>query len=384
MLMAELLEGRCKYLKRNFPEAEIVETDLTVDERSTGWLTVVSRAEEALGGKSPHLLVATPPCQGMSTNGAGKIARAVERGDRPKLDPRNRLVLSALEIAERLRPKWVVLENVVPMRNTVIEYGGAAMNILRIVDGRLARIGYRGGAATVDFGRHGVPQDRSRLITVYGLKWDGGVDGLLPPEIGEPATLRQAIGHFEKLDAHGATHSADDPLHRVKKMNDNHYWWTSRIPKSSGGTAYDNPCGCGWNSEPKTGKQGGEGCPAYCARCGGAPAEAHRSGEEGRFGEADNQRIQIVVQAHGVGQARADGHHEPDDPLVRQQAASGSEQDALAGGGGGHPDGEGMSGRARGLRVRLGRHSDRELCNALGEGVPPLFFERLLRHLAEK
>ena len=71
---------------------------------------------------SPFLLIATPPCQGMSSNGMGTILNNLKKGIRPQFDPRNRLIIPAIEIIKKLQPEWVILENVPNMTNTVIEY----------------------------------------------------------------------------------------------------------------------------------------------------------------------------------------------------------------------------------------------------------------------
>jgi len=42
-------------------------------------------------------------------------------GRKPKLDPRNRLIIPTLEIARALNPRLVVFENVPEMESTLIE-----------------------------------------------------------------------------------------------------------------------------------------------------------------------------------------------------------------------------------------------------------------------
>jgi len=368
VLMAELLGDRCGHLERNFPGAEVVRADLKDD-----WEAVAARASRLLDGESPHLLVATPPCQGMSTNGAGKLAAAVREGSRPKDDPRNRLIMPALEIAKRLRPRWIVLENVVPMRNTAIMHAGAPRRILDIIDETLMRAGYRGGAATVDFSRHGVPQDRQRLITVYGLgETRRGIGDMLPLETDYQTTLRQAIGRFEELDAHDKLKSiGGDPLHHVKRMNEYHYWWTSRIAEP-GGTAYDNPCeGCGWSGEPRKGKQEASVCPAYCPGCGDLlPRPTKAEGDERR-----------IISGFRTAYKRMEWDRPA--PTVTMNMMTPSSDNKL------HPEQNRTLSPAEAAVIQtVDRYpydwadaSDRELCDALGEAVPPLFFERLLRHL---
>lgn len=314
--------------------------------------------------------MATPPCQGMSTNGAGKIARAVEAGRRDKLDPRNRLILAALEAARRLRPAWVVLENVIQMRNTVIEHGEGVRRILDVVEGELAPEGYSGGAFSVDFWRYGVPQDRSRLITVYGLGLKPSlVDHLIPPfDTETPITLRQAIGHMEHLDAKDKPRGLD-PLHRVKAMNDRLYRWVAATPE--GATAYDNQCdGCGCRSNQTTPGMQGAGCPTHCKTCGSLLPRPMV------FKPGSSPRI-----VRGFRTAYRRMSWDKPAPTVTMNLMTPSSDNKL------HPQqNRTLSPAEAAILQTVDRYSydwgesptDRELCDALGEAVPPLFFEKLL------
>ena len=68
----------------------------------------------------PFVILATPPCQGMSPNGMGKMLSDYRKGLRPKFDERNRLIIPALNIIKELQPEWVIFENVANMGNTYI------------------------------------------------------------------------------------------------------------------------------------------------------------------------------------------------------------------------------------------------------------------------
>lgn len=62
--------------------------------------------------EAPFIILATPPCQGMSSNGMGKMLSDYRKGLRPKMDERNRLIIPAINIIKALQPEWVILENV--------------------------------------------------------------------------------------------------------------------------------------------------------------------------------------------------------------------------------------------------------------------------------
>jgi len=111
---SELVPSRAALIRKNFPGTKVFEGDI--------WKTkdaYVDFFKEKLGSKHPWLLTLSPPCQGMSSNGAGRISSEIKSGKRPKEDTRNRLILPGIEILESLQPEWFILENVRRMENTV-------------------------------------------------------------------------------------------------------------------------------------------------------------------------------------------------------------------------------------------------------------------------
>ncbi len=249
----ELVPSRAALIRRNFPHTEVFEGDV--------WKLAPAYVEclrEKLGGLRPWLLTLSPPCQGMSSNGAGRISSAIRAGQRPKEDERNRLVLPGMDIVETVRPDWFIIENVRRMENTVIRNEqNEPENILSCLARRLHPSGYVLRSAILDFRDYGVPHHRERLITIgcrlphirettpvrdeifsscptelHPDPTRGGPD--LPPHV----TLRQAIGHLPKLDASDNLADPADPYHRVPRWNDNQYFWMRHTPE--GATAFDN------------------------------------------------------------------------------------------------------------------------------------------------
>lgn len=117
MLVAnEILKDRASLFIRNFPDCEMIIGDIREHKKS-----VISATENALKGRTLDVLFATPPCQGMSKNGRGKLLNLIRSGDRPALDERNRLVIDVLDIAMALKPRLIIFENVPEMENTLIQ-----------------------------------------------------------------------------------------------------------------------------------------------------------------------------------------------------------------------------------------------------------------------
>ena len=247
----ELLPDRAAVLAMNFPEAKVVQGDI-----ADCMPELVRETRRSLEGRRLDVLFATPPCQGMSKNGRGKLLNGVRAGSRPRLDPRNQLILHALVFAKELRPRLVVFENVPEMVNTVIEApNGSLQPVLDVVRKELGP-DYAGDWEVVEFADYGVPQRRQRLITVFSTEpkvWEDlrARGSLLPPRShsAQPAagkqpwvTVEQALLGVPPLDAScpELAHSEDVPFHRVPLLDEAKYFWVSNTPPGCG--AFDNQC----------------------------------------------------------------------------------------------------------------------------------------------
>lgn len=250
---SELVPSRAALIRKNFPGTKVFEGDI--------WKTkhaYVDFFKEKLGSKHPWLLTLSPPCQGMSSNGAGRISSEIKSGKRPKEDTRNRLILPGIEILESLQPEWFILENVRRMENTIIRNEkDVPENILQCLNRRLGGLGYSIFANILDFRDYGVPHHRERLITVgcriphLCRKFPSGSDifskELSPfhplPSHGQNGqrswvSLREAIQHLPSLDAKTETVNQKDDFHCVPKWNEQQYFWMQHTPE--GQSAFDN------------------------------------------------------------------------------------------------------------------------------------------------
>lgn len=156
----ELLEERASVFKRNFPSVKMLAGDIRVLRDS-----ICVEAKRQLKGSDLDFLFAPPPCQGMSKNGRGKLLQGIRAGTKPELDERNQLITDVVYIAQKLKPKTIVLENVPEMAATIIESPqGKFVNIIDYLQEALAPQ-YVGNCKVVEFADYGVPQRRQRLIS---------------------------------------------------------------------------------------------------------------------------------------------------------------------------------------------------------------------------
>lgn len=285
VVACELMPERARLFRHNHPEAKMFCGDIweLKDEIVKHYQTTFPQP--------PFILIATPPCQGMSSNGMGTILNNSKRGERPEFDPRNRLIVPAVEVVKRLRPEWVIFENVPNMLNTVIEDGQETINIIDYITRELGDE-YTGKPEIVDVANYGVPQRRFRLITILTRNEKGKEEfkktgSLLPdPTHSEKdtmftlkwLTLRDAIEGLPPISSRkGENIDPGNPLHKVPVLDDVKMTWVHHTPE--GQTAMNNQCTnpeCMYQGNKLHGaKHNSEGVnrantdtPLYCERCG--------------------------------------------------------------------------------------------------------------------
>ena len=142
--------------------------------------------EEAIQQKV-EFIIATPPCQGMS-----------EAGLRLEFDPRNQLIFYAVDVIKRVKPKFVLLENVPKQLTTKVEFNGKIMLIPEYIKKELGEQ-YSFNKETLVMAKdYGVPQLRERNIFLLvrndiNLIWEF-------PDKQKEITLSEAIGDLPSLD----------------------------------------------------------------------------------------------------------------------------------------------------------------------------------------
>ena len=282
----ELLPDRAAIFRANFPNTAMVVGDIN---------QVVEQlrriVDKGLASRTLDVIFATPPCQGMSKNGMGKLLREAREGRREGLDPRNQLVIPVVDLVERYRPRLLVMENVPEMARTIIDTDMGVETIEAFLHRRLQPLGYTGAMETVEFADFGVPQRRKRLLTLFtrdarlrsAIRQAQWLPERTHSQQGDLLsrswrTVMDAIGHLPPLDARdeASATSSYHPLHRVPLLDADKYLWVSHTP--AGATAFDNQCvapGCSNNdnSAHRTARgsdginQASKSTPVRCRSC---------------------------------------------------------------------------------------------------------------------
>lgn len=177
----EWLPERARFYQDLYPDCKMICGDI---QESKIFKSVLKEAKS----QKVEFLIATPPCQGMSP--AGK---------KDPFDPRNQLITSAVDMIEKLHPKFVLLENVMQQLKTKIRYKEELVLIPDYLKARLGKWYNFNTNPVIDTKFYGVPQQRKRAIFLLARK-DTKVDWQFPEKEKSLVTLKDAIGDLPSLD----------------------------------------------------------------------------------------------------------------------------------------------------------------------------------------
>jgi len=213
----ELHQNRCEMYQDLHPSANIICGDITKQ-------SIKDKIYEAclnnVAGDGVDLIIATPPCQGMS------VANAKRLPD----DYRNSLIIHAMSIFNKILPKYMLIENVAGMSNTFINNDGKVINIIKYIESQIPEPWVLNWEI-LNAKDYNTPQSRKRfigLISRYG-------DWKHPKPSKKLITTRDAIKHLPSLESE---EKSSLPWHYAKKHNDNHILWMKHTP--TGETAFNN------------------------------------------------------------------------------------------------------------------------------------------------
>lgn len=148
----ELLPERAKFYSHLYPDTDMVIGDIT-DKKIYEKIITKSKQSEV------DLLIATPPCQGMS------IA-----GHNSPNDERNNLIKYAIDAAIELNPKFIFFENVIQQLVTPIIYRGREIKIPEYIYKRLGAKYRINENPITNAMYYGVPQRRERAVFLLARK----------------------------------------------------------------------------------------------------------------------------------------------------------------------------------------------------------------------
>lgn len=175
----ELIERRAALYSKIYPKTQMICGDITNT-------AIKSKIVETCKEKGIDILMATPPCQGMST-----------AGQQDSEDVRNKLICEVVEIIKKVNPRYVFIENVPLFYNTSIEVSGKKVLIPTYLKNELEEK-YVINEYTINTENYSVPQTRERAIILMTLK--GEHEWILPDKDTKIVTMRDVIGDLPVLD----------------------------------------------------------------------------------------------------------------------------------------------------------------------------------------
>jgi DNA (cytosine-5)-methyltransferase 1 len=156
--------------------------------------------------KNIKLLIATPPCQGLSTIGKNKTQ------DHFIIDNRNYLIFDAFEIIDSSNFDYILIENVPRFLKMYFPYDGNLLLLEDIIERKYSEK-YKISIEVLNSKNYGVPQNRNRsIIRLHKkhLQWP-------LPEIENEISLKDAIGHLPSLES---GQKSNIKWHFAKEQND--------------------------------------------------------------------------------------------------------------------------------------------------------------------
>lgn len=148
----EIDEKRAEFYHYLYPNVDMIVGDITNNEIQR---VIINKCKE----KNIDFLMATPPCQGMSL--AGKM---------DPLDKRNQLIYYAIEMIKKIKPKYVLLENVPQQLKTKIRFNNNLLLIPEYIHKELDENYFFAKQSLISAMDYDVPQMRKRNIFLLSRK----------------------------------------------------------------------------------------------------------------------------------------------------------------------------------------------------------------------
>ena len=179
VVASELLEKRCELHEWLYPACKVIHGDITVPKN-------FNQIKEETLKNNCEFLIATPPCQGMSSLGKKDYSN----------DKRNYLIFYAIDLIKSCDFNYVLIENVPKFLKLYFPHQGELKLLIDIFKCEFSAE-YEIDSFVLNAKDYGVPQSRPRgFIRMWkkGLNWARPI-----PQ--KEITLREAIGALPTLES---------------------------------------------------------------------------------------------------------------------------------------------------------------------------------------
>lgn len=195
------LNKKCKY------DSGYISGDITLESTKQLIMDEITFWENKYKIPYVDVLVATPPCQGMSTANFKKSNEL----------PRNSLVIESLSLIKRIMPRYFILENVKSFLNTqCLDVDKKFKKIEQAIMDNLEEE-YNIHMDVINFKEYGIPSSRPRTLVIGTRKDMPNLSPLLVfPSFQKEIPLKESIGHFRSLNKFNEF-DEDNPLHMFRE-----------------------------------------------------------------------------------------------------------------------------------------------------------------------
>lgn len=227
---SELLTKRLKIQEHNNKcryDSGYISGDITKKEVKQNLIDELELWKREHNIKTPDVLIATPPCQGMS------VANHKKNNEKT----RNSLVVESIKLTNKFLPKFFVFENVRAFLNTICTDIDSIDKPIK--DAITFNLGgnYNILMKIVNFKEYGSNSSRTRTI-VIGVRKD--IQNITPydifPQKQKPKTLRQLIGDLPSLTKMGEI--SEEIFHSYRKFDSKMLPWIENLKE--GQSAFQN------------------------------------------------------------------------------------------------------------------------------------------------
>lgn len=228
----ELIERRINIQKINdkcLYETGYIQGDITSNETKDKIFEEVNLWKKNHEINEPDVVIATPPCQGMSVANHKKSANEIER---------NSLVIESIHIVKDLKPKIFIFENVAAFLKTACIEDETVMSISDAIDKNLSD-DYTIQSKVINFKNYGSNSSRTRTLVIGVSKKfanEFSPEELFPVYRKEKS-LESVIGYLPRLETMGEF-AKDDFLHSFRKYDERMRPWITDLKE--GQSAFDN------------------------------------------------------------------------------------------------------------------------------------------------
>lgn len=221
-LKIQVFNNKCKY------DTGYLDGDISTKEIKNKLFTEIKKWQTEHKISEPDVIVATPPCQGMSVANHKKNQELT----------RNSLVVESIKITKEVNPKFFIFENVRAFLNTTCtDIDGTEKSIEEAIKLNLGGH-YNILFKVINFKDYGSNSSRTRTL-VIGVRKD--LQNISPfdifPEKKAPKTLRELFVGLEELNEMGQI-SQNDIFHSFREYNPKMLPWIENLKE--GESAFQN------------------------------------------------------------------------------------------------------------------------------------------------